>query len=196
MDSNSKSTVVLVTGCSQGGIGHGLCCEFAQHGCTVYATARRVETMEDLKGMESGALRFYTIRTSLGIHTLQLDVTDSASIKAAVETILALEGHIDILVNNAGTFCVMPMLEQDLNIARQAYETNVWGPLAVIQTTVPSMMKRGSGTIVNIGSIAGLNASPWAGIYSSSKSALHAWTHSMRVELRPYGITTVLVYPG
>ncbi|RKP11135.1 oxidoreductase [Thamnocephalis sphaerospora] len=179
MASNSRSRpfVVLVTGCSQGGIGYELCCEFAKLGHIVYATARRLDAMRGLEG----------------IHTLQLDVTDTATIKAAVEVVLAAEEHIDILVNNAGTFCVMPMLEQDLDAARREYDTNVWGPLAVAQAVAPSMMKRRAGTIVNVGSVAGLNAFPWAGVYASSKAALHTWTTSMRAELRPYNVNTVLV---
>ncbi|RKP04724.1 hypothetical protein THASP1DRAFT_20794 [Thamnocephalis sphaerospora] len=179
---NTQNTVVLVTGCTQGGIGYGLCCEFAQRGCTVYATARRIEAMSDLQ--------------ALGIKTLKLDVTDKASIINAVKEVLAAEGHIDILVNNAGMSCTAPLLDQDLDAARRVYETNVWGPLAVAQAVAPSMMTRRAGTIVNVGSIVGHCATPWSGVYSSSKAAIHAWTNSMRVELRPYGVNMTLVYPG
>jgi 1-acylglycerone phosphate reductase len=133
---------------------------------------------------------------ALGIQTLRLDVTKRESIQEAVNAVHEVEGRIDILVNNAGMSCTTPLLDQDLVIARQVYDTNVWGPLAVCQVVLPRMMERRSGLIVNIGSIVGHCATPWSGVYSSSKSALHAWSNAMRVELRPYGVKLTLVYPG
>ncbi|RKP08773.1 hypothetical protein THASP1DRAFT_29440 [Thamnocephalis sphaerospora] len=179
---NAPNAVVFVTGCSKGGIGYGLCCELAQHGCTVYATARSIEKMDGLQ--------------ELGIKTLCLDVTDVQAIKEAVETVLSEEGRIDILINNAAMPCTSALLDQDLNAARRIYETNVWGPLAIVQAVAPGMIERRTGTIVNVGSIGGHCATPWSGVYSSSKSAMHAWTNAVRVELRPYGVKVMLVYPG
>ncbi|RKP26564.1 oxidoreductase [Syncephalis pseudoplumigaleata] len=165
--------VVLITGCSAGGIGAYLAREFAQHGCVVYATARRLEAMSEL-GV-------------LGIHTLRLDVTQNDSI-ASMARAIGADGRIDILVNNAGVSRLAPIIEHDIADARGVFETNVLGVLALTQMVAPHMMKRRAGHIVNIGSI--------AGSYSSSKAAMHAITDILRMELLPFDVNVTLIYGG
>jgi 1-acylglycerone phosphate reductase len=147
MTSEKQPKVVLITGCSKGGIGHALCEEYARKGCIVYATARRLETMQDL--------------ADAGMRTLRLDVTNNEDIKRVVDTVIEEQGRIDILVNNAGVSFSAPVIEQDLEQAKRLFDTNVWGVVALTQVVAPHMCRRRSGMIVNIGSIAGLAFLPW-----------------------------------
>ena len=174
--------VVLVTGCSEGGIGWHLCVAFASAGCRVFATARRVEAM---RGLEAH-----------GCTCLALDVTSEASIKAAVADVLAQAQRIDVLVNNAGRGCAGPLAEVPLAQVRATFEANVFGLLAVTQAVVPSMAARRSGTVVHIASIVGQVATPFAGAYCSSKAAVVSLGDCMRVELAPFGVRVVTVCPG
>ncbi|CAI5462612.1 unnamed protein product [Closterium sp. Yama58-4] len=174
--------VVLVTGCSSGGIGSELCKAFAAKGCRVFASARRPDSMQDLAG--------------LGIETVQLDVTSPASIQEAVSTVISKAGRIDILVNNAGAGCFGPMAEMPLDAFRSNMETNVVGLLAVTQAVVPHMVEQGSGKVINIGSVSAWITTPFAGTYCAAKAAVHSITHALRMELKPFGIQVMLVAPG
>ncbi|GLC34651.1 hypothetical protein PLESTB_001238400 [Pleodorina starrii] len=177
-----REDVVLVTGCSDGGIGAELCKAFHAAGCTVYATARRVEAMAGLR--------------EAGIRTLSLDVTSDESVKAAVAAVLAEAGRIDILVNNAGIGLVAPLAEVDHKKAKEVFDANYWGTLRMVQAVAPHMAARRSGTIANIGSVVGYMCTPWGAIYSSSKAAVHNMTDALRLELQPFGVKVVLVAPG
>ncbi|KAG2430445.1 hypothetical protein HXX76_009968 [Chlamydomonas incerta] len=176
--------VVLITGCSDGGIGAGLCAAFHAAGCTVYATARRVESMSGL------------MAACPGIRALALDVTQQDSVAAAVAEVLREAGRIDVLVNNAGMGLVAPLVEVDIDKAKEVYEANVWGLLRVCQAVAPAMAQRRSGTICNVGSVVGYFATPWGAIYSSSKAAVHSLTDALRLELKPFGVKVVLLAPG
>ncbi|ORY97353.1 hypothetical protein BCR43DRAFT_489644 [Syncephalastrum racemosum] len=174
--------VVLVTGCTAGGIGHGLCKQFASQGCRVYASARRVESMDGLE--------------ELGCSLLALDVNSEASIKAAIDKIISEAGHIDILVNNAGRPGVGALLDIDMDVARSCVETNVFGVLAMSRAVAKHMVPRGSGLIANVGSIVGYAATPWAGTYSFSKAAVHSMSDALRLELAPFGVQVAVIAPG
>ncbi|PNH12891.1 NADPH-dependent 1-acyldihydroxyacetone phosphate reductase [Tetrabaena socialis] len=178
----SCGPVVLVTGCSDGGIGSALCEAFHGAGCVVYATARRPESMARLQGA--------------GIRKLPLDVASPASIAAAVGAVLAEAGRIDILVNNAGMGLVAPLVEMNLNKAREVFEANYWGTLQMVQAVAPHMAARRSGTICNVGSTAGFLSMPWGAVYSSSKAAVHSLTDALRLELQPFSIKVMLLAPG
>jgi len=173
--------VVLITGCSSG-IGYALAEEFHARGCVAYATARKPETLAALAAQ--------------GIHTLALDVTDAASIKAAVSTVEAQHGAVDVLVNNAGVPVMGPTAELPLDELRRQWETNLTAPVAMVQAVVPAMAARGSGRIVNIGSVSGLLTTPFGGPYCASKAALHSLNDALRMELKPFGIEVLLVQPG
>ena len=176
-----ENQVVLITGCSSG-IGRAMVQEFAASGHRVVATARRLESIEDLADDK--------------IHILELDVTDEKSIEKAVNGAHALNGRIDIAVNNAGFALIGPAVELDLNNLRKQLETNVVGVVAVVKAVAPQMVERGSGRIVNIGSVSGVAATPFAGAYCASKAAVHLVSDAMRMELAPFGIRVITVQPG
>lgn len=176
-----RDQVVLITGCSSG-IGRALVGEFVRQGQRVVATARRPESIEDL--------------ARPGVLIQQLDVTDSGSVADAVAAAIQWGDRLDVVVNNAGFGLIGPVAELDLAELRGQIETNLLGALRLIQTVVPHMAERGSGRIVNIGSVSGVTATPFAGGYCASKAALHAMTDSLRMELAPFGIGVITVQPG
>lgn len=176
-----REPVVLITGCSSG-IGYALAQEFQARGCITYATARKPETLAALAAQ--------------GIHTLALDVTDAASIRAAVGAVEARHGAVDVLVNNAGIPVMGPTAELPLDELRQQWETNLTAPVAMVQAVVPAMAKQRRGRIVNVGSVSGLLTTPFAGPYCASKAALRSLNDALRMELKPFGIEVILVQPG
>ncbi|KAJ7565459.1 hypothetical protein O6H91_02G062000 [Diphasiastrum complanatum] len=178
-----EAQVVLITGCSSGGIGSALAVAFADRGCQVVATSRSLESM-------------HTLQNHPHVTTCALDVTVDESIAAAVEFVLEKYGRIDILVNNAGVHCTAPVAELPLSLLESTFATNVFGPLKLIQAVTPHFVVKGRGKIVNLGSIAGFAFGPWVGGYSASKVAIHALTDALRIELKPFGIDVVLVVPG
>ncbi|XP_078444776.1 short-chain dehydrogenase ptmH-like [Wolffia australiana] len=178
-----ERAVVMITGCSEGGIGNALARAFAERDCFVVATARSVGSMANLEGDS----RFFL---------LELDVLSEISVRNAVAASLDIFGRIDVLVNNAGVHCVAPLAEIPVASLENVFNTNVYGPLRLIQAVVPHMAKLKTGRIVNVGSITGLVSGPWAGGYSASKAALHALTDTLRLELKPLGIDVTLVVPG
>jgi NAD(P)-dependent dehydrogenase (short-subunit alcohol dehydrogenase family) len=178
---NHSNQAVLITGCSSG-IGRALADEFKNRGYRVFASARRDESLDELK--------------QAGHTAVSLDVTKSASIKAAVAEVLADAGRIDYLINNAGFGLVAPTIELSDEDLRGQLETNVVGPLALARAVVPNMVARGSGRIVNLGSVSGILATPFAGAYCASKAALHLLSDTLRMELAPFGIDVILIQPG
>ncbi|CAA7265962.1 unnamed protein product [Cyclocybe aegerita] len=174
--------VVLVTGCSTGGIGYALCEEFARQGCKVYATSRRIETIE-VFGNES-------------IERLALDVTSDEDVKKGLDYIVEKEGKIDVVVNNAGIIGAGPLAEQPLDFVKQVFDTNAFSILRVCKAVVPIMASRHYGTIVNIGSVVGEVSTPWNGLYCASKAAVHSISEVLSMELKPLGIFVLHVAPG
>ncbi len=127
---------------------------------------------------------------------LAIDVTSDASVRHAVATVLNNEGHIDAVINNAGTALAGAIGDTTSAEALAQFETNLFGVLRVCRSVLPLMRAQGSGYIVNIGSIGGLLAIPYQGLYSASKFALEGLTESLRLEVKPLGINVVLVEPG
>lgn len=166
---------VLITGCSSG-IGRALAVELTKRGFEVIATARRPEALEDLDVAEK----------------LRLDVTDDRS----VAEIQPKAGRVDVLINNAGTTVGGPVEKVPVDEVRRLYETNVLGCVRMIQAFVPQMRERGSGTIVNISSVAGRTSSPLGGYYSSSKFALEAISEALHFEIRHFGVRVIIIEPG
>ncbi|KAG8082139.1 hypothetical protein GUJ93_ZPchr0014g47239 [Zizania palustris] len=182
-EERGRSPVVLVTGCSEGGIGHAMARAFAGAGCAVVATARSRASMRDLHGDERFLL-------------LELDVRSDESVRRAVEDAVGEHGRVDVLVNNAGVHLVAPLAEVPMDSFHEVFDTNVYGAMRLIQAVIPQMIQRKKGTIVNVGSIAALAPGPWAGAYSASKAALHALSDTLRLELRSFGINVMTVAPG
>jgi NAD(P)-dependent dehydrogenase (short-subunit alcohol dehydrogenase family) len=173
--------VVLVTGCSSG-IGRALAQEFSRRGHRTFASARRLQALSDLKGDR--------------LTGVELDVTIESSIDAALKTIVDHAGRIDIVVNNAGFNVFGPLAEVPIDRVRELFDTNVVAPLALIQKVFPAMAARGSGRIVNIGSVVGELPTPFAGAYCASKAALHMLSDVLRMEVAPFGIDVISVMPA
>ncbi|XAR73329.1 Acylglycerone-phosphate reductase [Bertholletia excelsa] len=182
MESEAKQ-VVLITGCTTGGIGHALAREFAAEKCQVVATSRSVSSMADLKHDS----RFFL---------QELDVLSDESVRRVLSNVLDKFGRIDIVVNNAGVQCVGPLAELPLSALQHTFDTNVYGCMRMVQAVFPHMASRKKGKIVNVGSVIAMVPGPWAGAYSASKAALHALTDTLRLELKPFGIDVINVVPG
>jgi NAD(P)-dependent dehydrogenase (short-subunit alcohol dehydrogenase family) len=165
----------LITGCSSG-FGRATAVELKKRGYEVVATARRPETIADVDA---------------DAH-LALDVTDDASVAAAV----AAAGTVDVLVNNAGIGMSGPIELVPLSEVRRLFETNVFGPLRMIQAVLPQMRARRAGAIVNVSSVSGKVAAPLEGFYAASKFALEALSESLHVEAGHFGIRTIVIEPG
>ncbi|KAL8920987.1 MAG: hypothetical protein Q9172_004251 [Xanthocarpia lactea] len=174
---NPKRTV-LITGCSDGGLGAALAIAFHDVGLHVYATARNPSKMEGL--------------AARGIDTITLDVLDEASIAACVNQLPSL----DMLVNNAGATYVMPLVDADLNEARKLFDLNVWSHIAVTQAFIPLILKSPCGMIVNQTSVGAVTTIPFGAIYNSSKAALAILSDPLRLELQPFGIKVVDLRTG
>ena len=127
-----------------------------------------------------------------GIQAQVLDVTSDDSVARCLEE----AGPLDAIVNNAAIFGPGPVESYPLDRFRQTYETNTLGPLRVIQAVLPAWRKRGWGVIVNVSSVNGRVSSPLRAAYSASKFALEALTESLHLEVRHFGIRSVLIEPG
>jgi len=176
------TTAVLITGTSSG-IGRATAERLARRpDLTVYATARRVDTLDDL--------------ASAGARILPLDVTDEASMQAAVDTVEAEHGAVGVLINNAGYGTYGTIEETDLDAVRAQFETNVFGLSRMTQLVLPGMRAAGGGRIVNVGSMGGRLVFPVGGYYHASKYAVEALTDALRFEVAPFGIRVSLIEPG
>ncbi|KAJ5605905.1 hydroxybutyrate dehydrogenase [Penicillium lagena] len=174
---------VLITGCSDGGVGSGLALVFQARGYHVFATTRNPEKMSILQRLPNVTL-------------LPLDVADSSQIHAAVEAVTAITGGtLSILINNAAQFHLMPLLDDDIETAKQAFDTNVWGPLAVTKAFAPLLIQA-RGMLVNITTIAGHNPMPYSGIYGASKRAQEHMSDVFRLELSPFRVKVLSVVTG
>jgi NADP-dependent 3-hydroxy acid dehydrogenase YdfG len=179
--SDGVSKAVLITGCSSG-IGEATARRLAEHGWTVYASARRLESIESL--------------ADAGCKLLQLDVTDEQSMRAAVETVERDHGAVGVLVNNAGYSQGGPIEQVPLESVRRQFETNVFGLIALTQMVLPAMRAQHWGKIVNIGSMGGRLTLPGGGLYHATKHSLEAISDALRFEVRGFGVDVVLVEPG
>jgi NAD(P)-dependent dehydrogenase (short-subunit alcohol dehydrogenase family) len=175
------SKAVLITGCSTG-IGHATALRLARSGWTVYATARKPDTLSEL--------------ATAGCHTLALDVTDEESMKAAVEIVEQAEGAVGVLINNAGYSQSGAIETVPLEAVRRQFETNIFGLVRLTQLVLPKMRALGWGKIVNLGSMGGRLSFPGGGHYHATKHALEALSDAMRFELRGFEIDVVLLEPG
>jgi NAD(P)-dependent dehydrogenase (short-subunit alcohol dehydrogenase family) len=175
------SKAILITGCSTG-IGRATAERLAGQGHTVYATARRPDSIADLEAK--------------GCRTLALDVTDEESMRAAVAAVEEAEGAVGGLVNNAGYSQSGAIEDVSMESVRRQFETNVFGLLRMCQLVLPGMRRQGSGRIVNISSIGGKLVFPGGGIYHATKHAVEALSDALRFEVRGFGIGVSIVEPG
>lgn len=172
---------ILITGCSSG-IGAATATRLLEHGHTVWATARRLESLAALA--EAGA------------RTAALDVTDEASMRTAVDTVIGEHGRIGALVNNAGYGEYGAIEDVPIDRVRRQFETNVFGLARMCQLVLPSMRGAGRGRIVNIGSMGGRVTFPYGGYYHATKHAVEAISDALRYEVAPFGVQVSLLEPG
>jgi NAD(P)-dependent dehydrogenase (short-subunit alcohol dehydrogenase family) len=173
--------VVLITGCSSG-IGRSAALEAARRGHQVFASARN---RNDLADLERGDL-----------HALSLDVTDGASVRSAIGSVLSRAGRLDALVNNAGYAQYGAAEDVSAEEWRAQFDVNFFGTLEVTRAALPALRAAGGGTIVMVSSVAGKVPVPFAAPYCSAKHALEALSDALRVELYPFGIRVAVVEPG
>ena len=174
-----ESKIAIVTGASSG-IGQATAERLARAGYKVYGTSRRAA--------QSGQRSF---------EMLTLDVTSDASVEAAVTEVMRAEGRIDLIVNNAG-FGVAPggAEESSIEQARSIFDTNFFGIVRMTRAVVPHMRRRGSGRIINIGSVLGFLPMPFGALYAATKHAIEGYSESLDHELRTRGIRVSVIEPA
>ena len=179
--------VVIITGASSG-LGEAAARRLARGGAKLVISARRAERLEALaRELDPSGQRVLAVAA---------DVTDRAGRQRLVDGALQKFGRIDALVNNAGYGTRGPVELVPVELIRRNYETNLFSLIALTQLVIPHLRERGSGRIVNIGSVAGRIARPLSSIYDSTKHALEAITDGLRGELAPFGVEVVLIRPG
>jgi len=170
---------VLISGCTSG-IGKSLAQKMAAQGHHVYAGARNIA---DLAGLAEN------------ITPVKLDVNNSQDIINAMSLIKKDHDHLDILVNNAGYGAMGPLIEVPISQVQAQFETNVFAPLNMAQLALP-LLRKNKGLIVNVGSSAGIFTVPFSGVYCASKAAIHALSEVLRMEVAPFKVRVMTVYPG
>jgi NAD(P)-dependent dehydrogenase (short-subunit alcohol dehydrogenase family) len=174
-----RSPVVLVTGVSSG-IGRAVADAFAAKGFEVFGTSRNPRTTQPVAGVE----------------LIQLDVTDDASVAAAVSTVVQRAGRIDIVVNNAGAGVFGAAEETSTTQAQQLFDTNFFGLVRLTREVLPHLRAQRSGRIINIGSVLGFLPSPYGSLYAASKHAVEGYSESLDHETRDFGVRVSVVEPG
>lgn len=178
MKKNEKM-IALVTGASSG-IGQATATRLAEAGYQVFGTSRQ------------GAS---TSRSSFEM--LSLDVTDDASVKAAVAEVIQREGRLDLLVNNAGfNVSVGGAEESSIEQAKDIFNTNFFGVVRMSRAVIPHMRRQGSGRIINIGSVLGFMPMPYMALYAATKHAINGYSESLDHELRNMGIRVSVIEPA
>ncbi len=171
--------IALVTGASSG-IGQAAALQLAKAGYKVYGTSRR--------GAQSGESTF---------PMLALDVTNDASVEAAIAELMQREGRIDLLVNNAGVGIAPAAAEESsLTQVQAIFDTNVFGTVRMTHAVLPVMRAQGSGRILNVGSVLGFIPAPFAAHYSAAKHAIEGYSESLDHEVRGFGVRVSVIEPG
>jgi NAD(P)-dependent dehydrogenase (short-subunit alcohol dehydrogenase family) len=183
VSSVAEKKVLLVTGASRG-LGVDIAKAALAGGYAVVATGRDAGKVEKAVGAADDLL------------AVRLDVTDPASVQAAVQAVVDRFGRIDVLVNNAGNFIAGFFEEITPEDFRAQVETNFFGPLNVTRAVLPVMRAQRSGLVVSISSVAGFLGAEFTSAYAASKFALEGWMESLTLEVAPFGIRTMIVEPG
>lgn len=175
------SRAVLITGCSSG-IGRATALWLAERGWTVWATARRKESLAELEAK--------------GCRTLALDVDDEASMERAVRAVEAVHGAVGVLINNAGYSQSGAIEAVPMARVRAQFETNVFGLVRLTQLVLPGMRAQRWGRVVNVSSMGGKLVFPGGGFYHATKYAVEAISDALRFEVRGFGVDVVVIEPG
>ena len=179
--------IALVTG-SSSGIGLETSLSLARNGFYTFATMRDLKKSEKIKEKIENE--------NLTMEILELDVDNDQSVNTAVKTILEKKERIDVLVNNAGYGMWGTVEDVSMNEFKEQFETNFFSIIRLIQKVSPVMRKQGSGTMINVSSVAGRIGFPVSPAYISSKFALEGLSESLRFELMPFGVNVVIIEPG
>lgn len=179
----SSPRSVLITGCSQGGLGDALARKLQEHGLRVFATGRNPTKIAHFE--------------SLGIETLILDVLSQDSISECAGAVAEKTGgSLDILINNSGAIYSIPIIDANIYTSRKLFDLNVWAVLAVTQAFIPLLLKSEGGILVNNTSVASVAPKPMSGIYNASKAATAMLTDTLRLELAPFGLKVIDLKTG
>lgn len=170
------SKVVVVTGASAG-IGQSICTFLSKKGYVVYGLSRR-------KVIDEPYFNF------------QVDITDTSSVREAIENIIENEGHIDVFINNAGMGISGSVEGTFIEDAKHIFDVNFFAAFQAIQIVIPYMRKQGYGKIINISSLAATFPIPFQAFYSASKSALSSLSYALQNELKPFHIGVSVILPG
>ncbi|KAB5532511.1 oxidoreductase [Coniochaeta sp. 2T2.1] len=179
-----SAKTVLITGCTDGGIGSGLAKVFAARGIRVIAAARSISKMSGLAALPN-------------ITLVELDVRSADSIAAAIKMVSAETlGSLDYLVNNAGVAYRCATLEIDDRMARDVFDVNFWGTVDMCRAFAPMVIKA-KGTIVNVSSLGGVGVPMlWSSVYTASKAAVATYSDTLRLELSAFGVKVLVVLPA
>ena len=188
MSEKLANKVVLITGASSG-FGADAARLFAKEGCSVILAARRMDRLNALaEQIQAEGYKAFVV---------SLDVTEQSQIEETIQGVLDKFGRIDVLFNNAGfgrldwLECLDPAVDIDLQI-----DVNLRGLIQVTRVVLPSMLERGSGTIINMSSVSGLIAAPMYSIYAATKYGVRGFTDALRREVAPFGMHVSGIYPG
>jgi len=174
--------VVLITGASSG-MGKEAALQLAANGHTVYAAARRIDSMQQELAPQ-------------GIVPVAVDVTKADDNQRVVDEIIEAEGRIDVLINNAGFGLYGPVEDVSIDDARYQFEVNLFGLADLTQRVLPHMRAQQSGRIINTSSMGGKIFTPLGAWYHATKHALEGWSDCLRIETAPFGIQVVVIEPG
>ncbi len=188
----SNSLNILITGATAG-FGRETAQKLASDGHQVFATTRGVHGKN---ADASQSLEHWASERDLSLKVVEIDVSDDQSVSQGISSILEDAGHLDVVVNNAGIVGLGPMEAYSIDQTEAMYNTNVFGPLRVIQAVLPGMRKRKSGLIVQISSVGGRTYLPFHGIYNSTKWAVESIAEGLNFELAAHGIDSVIIEPG
>jgi NAD(P)-dependent dehydrogenase (short-subunit alcohol dehydrogenase family) len=180
------SKVILITG-SSAGFGFDAAETLAAAGHRVFASMRGIEGRNKEK---AEALR------AKKIEVVELDVTNDASVDAAVAQVLKAAGRIDVLINNAGVGATGISEAYSSEQVSQIFDVNVIGVQRTSRAVLPTLRKQGEGLIVNVGSVLGRSTLPFLGIYGATKFALDSISQSYRYEVAPFGVEVTLLQPS
>ena len=179
----SKKTI-LITGCSDGGLGAALAVAFHNVGWRVFASARNVEKMAGVR--------------AAGIELISLDVSSETSLSSAVTEVSKLtDGSLDALLNNAGGGYSMPLTDVSIAEGKKLFDLNVWSLISTTQAFLPLLLKsKRNPMLINHTSCASIMATPFQAMYNASKSAAAMISDNLRLELAPFGIKVIDMKTG
>jgi 2-deoxy-D-gluconate 3-dehydrogenase len=184
MDLQLKGSVAIVTGASRG-LGRAIAEGYLAEGMSVVAAARTISDLAELADLAPEH-----------VHVVPCDMTSSEQVASLVPAALERFGRVDVVVNNAGIAPAGDFASMSLDEWRRIFEVNVFAPVALTQSAAEHMKARGSGKIINVGSLSSLRGKPLLAAYSSSKGALLRLTEALSAEWARHGIQVTMIAPG